>query len=679
MRSMSLPALILLLMVSTTSAQQAMKTTYDQHVLPILRDKCLSCHNQDKARGGLDLSTYTKTMEGGGSGVVVKSGEPDTSRIFTMTTHKVEPKMPPNAPMIAKESIDTLRKWIVDGALENSGSKPVPVRPKIEIALKSITRGRPPVPPMPTVKLRLDPFVVAPRLNAVTSLAANPWSPLIAVGGQKQVLLYNADTSELVGILPFPHGQVNSLKFSRNGSLLLGAGGRGGHSGKATLWNVTTGEVVIEVGAETDAILSADISPDQTMIATGGPSKMVRIYSTQDATMIRQIKKHTDWIYCVEFSPDGVLLATGDRSSGLWVWEANTGRDFYNLRGHTAGVCDISWRDDSNVLASCSEDGTIRQWEMENGTMIKNWPAHGGGAQAVKFGHDNRLVSAGRDKVVKMWDANGVVQRQFDAFPDLALRSAFTHDQTKVLGGDWTGLLKSWSAVDGKALVAFSVNPPTIAEQLANATKELAVKQTAFDQANVVWTQVNANLVKANTDLAAAQKAMVDTATAAKVAVDALPVAKVKLDQTVAVFTAAQLKMQALDIKVKAFVEATTKIKAAADANKANPELQAAAAQSKQIADQAMAEFVAAQKVVTDTDVVVKQLQAVYAVATKLVTDTDVAAKAAAAQVPVQTLAVKVATDAIAPAKVKFDTATAELNAIKAIVEKLKATTVVTK
>ena len=47
--------------------------------------------------------------------------------------------------------------------------------------------------------------------------------------------------------------------------------------------------------------------------------------------------------------------------------------------------------------------------------------------------------------------------------------------------------------------------------------------------------------------------------------------------------------------------------------------------------------------------------------------------------VPVQTNAVKVATDAIAPAKVKFDTATAELNAIKAIVEKLKATTVVTK
>ena len=140
------------------------------------------------------------------------------------------------------------------------------------------------------------------------------------------------------------------LKFSRNGSLLLAGGGRGGKSGRVVVWSVTTGERVIEVGDETDAVLAADISPDQTQIALGGPSKVVRVYSTRTASCIHEIRKHTDWITALEFSPDGVLLATGDRNGGLFVWEAFTGREYFTLRGHTAAITELSWRLDGNVL-----------------------------------------------------------------------------------------------------------------------------------------------------------------------------------------------------------------------------------------------------------------------------------------------------------------------------------------
>src|SRR3954470_3409560 len=60
------------------------KLTYADHVLPILRDKCLGCHNSEKARGGLDASNYVKLMEGGSSGAVVKPGDPDDSRLYML-------------------------------------------------------------------------------------------------------------------------------------------------------------------------------------------------------------------------------------------------------------------------------------------------------------------------------------------------------------------------------------------------------------------------------------------------------------------------------------------------------------------------------------------------------------------------------------------------------------------
>src|SRR5437016_2139503 len=96
------------------------KVTYEEHVLPILRDRCIGCHNPDKSRGGLVVSTYTSIMAGGSSGEVIKAGDPDNSRLFLLAAHKQEPHMPPKSPMIPAENIETIRKWIEGGALENS-------------------------------------------------------------------------------------------------------------------------------------------------------------------------------------------------------------------------------------------------------------------------------------------------------------------------------------------------------------------------------------------------------------------------------------------------------------------------------------------------------------------------------------------------------------------------------
>src|SRR5437660_580966 len=237
------------------------KVTYEEHVLPILRDKCIGCHSPDKSRGGLVVSTYTSIMAGGSSGEVVKPGDPDNSRLFQLVSHKQEPFMPPKSPPIPPENVETIRNWILDGALENSGSKAKIVnKPKFDIALSSINKGKPDgPPPMPSIHLGLEPVVRTSHASAITALASSPWAPLVAVAGQKQVLLYHSDTLELLGVLPFPEGTPYVLKFSRNGSLLLAGGGRGAKSGRAVVWSVQTGERIFEVGDESDAVLAADI------------------------------------------------------------------------------------------------------------------------------------------------------------------------------------------------------------------------------------------------------------------------------------------------------------------------------------------------------------------------------------------------------------------------------------
>nr|MDQ3333121.1 hypothetical protein [Planctomycetota bacterium] len=434
------------------------KVTYDDHVKAIFRAKCANCHNTDKKVAGLDLTNYTSMMQGGGSGAAIEGGDASASYLWMVVSHETEPYMPPNSPKLDDATLAVIKEWIDLGAPENSGSK-VAKKKSADLSLSGVPTGKPEGPPPMPPRLPLEPARYTPRADAITALASSPWAPLVAVGGYNQVLLYNAQSLELAGVLPFPEGVPQVLRFSRNGKLLLAGGGRGAYQGLCVVWDVTTGERIAEVGDETDAVLAADISPDQKLVALGGSNKKVKVYSTETGEMLYELKKHTEWVYALEFSPDNVLLASADRNGGLYVWEALSGNEFLVLDGHKTAVNAVSWRPDSNLLASCDDEGQIRLWEMENGKTVKNWGAHGGGAKAVEFARDGRLVSCGVDRTAKLWAADGNQQHAFSAFNDVSLDVTYVAEGDRVVSGDWTGEIRVWNAADGAQVGTLAANP----------------------------------------------------------------------------------------------------------------------------------------------------------------------------------------------------------------------------
>jgi hypothetical protein len=488
------------------------KVTYDEHIRPILKARCFSCHGQNKKEGALDLSSYAAMRVGGGSGEVVEPGAADDSYLWSLITHEAEPFMPPKSDKMPAKELALFKAWIDGGTLENSGSKFVRKKPKFNLALDAPSTARPKVPAFPD-RLLLRPTVVTQRTTAITALATSPWAPLCAVAGQTQILLYDTRSLELVGVLPFPEGIAHTLKFSRNGSLLLAGGGRGAAAGMAVVWDVKTGKRIFEIGEELDVVFGADISSDQTKIVLGSAGKVVRCFSTADGELLWEVpKKHNDWIYCSAFSPDGVLVATSDRAGGLLVWEADNGRLYLDLRGHGGAVTGLSWRADSNILASCGRDGTIRLWEMENGRQVKSWGAHGGGTFMVEFCRDGNLASAGRDKITKLYKQDGGQIRAFPALPDLALEVTYCDETKRVIAGDYSGAVRVYNGTDGKLIGELTVNPAGLETRLADAGKlQVSTKadndkqQTALKAAQAAAKKVKADLDATNKSISTLQ------------------------------------------------------------------------------------------------------------------------------------------------------------------------------
>lgn len=488
-------------------AADAVKITYEEHVRPVFKEHCFDCHNPEKKEGDLDLSTFGGVLAGASSGEIVASGSPDDSRLYTALARKTEPYMPRDRAKIPDPQIEIVGAWIRGGLLEKSTSKMLTSKPKVSLNVDVAHLGKPDgPPPMPSSPLLMDPIILTKRANAIVSIAHSPWAPLVAIAGHKQVVLYNSDNYRFLGVLPFPEGVPQQITFTRNGKFIMAGGGQGAKLGLAALWDVANGQRVTTVGEEFDEALAADISPDQSLIVLGGPGKLIKAYATADGELKYSIKKHTDWVLALAFSPDGKLLASGDRNGGVHLWEADSGQPLLDLTGHKAGVNAIAWRADSKAIASVSDDGSIRVWDPSSGESSKNWTAHNGGAMDVHFTSDGRLVSAGRDKKVRVWTLDGKQLKEFDAFGDLAMSAVFTHDAKKVVAGDYLGEVRVYDLESGKKLANLTANPLSIDRQLEDLQQKVSQLRSSADSIRSQQAAAQAQIKKAADDLVKAQQ-----------------------------------------------------------------------------------------------------------------------------------------------------------------------------
>lgn len=103
----------------TVPTAPAAGSEFATKVLPLLTERCGKCHNPDKQKGDLVLTTKDGILAGGENGAVLVAGKPDDS---TMLTNLLLPltddaHMPPEGkPQPTPEEIALLRAWIAAGA-----------------------------------------------------------------------------------------------------------------------------------------------------------------------------------------------------------------------------------------------------------------------------------------------------------------------------------------------------------------------------------------------------------------------------------------------------------------------------------------------------------------------------------------------------------------------------------
>jgi WD40 repeat protein/DNA-binding SARP family transcriptional activator len=194
------------------------------------------------------------------------------------------------------------------------------------------------------------------------------------------------------------------------------------------------------------ALRSVTPSRDGRYVATGGQNGRVRIWSLADGRVVSTIRGHHGDVYGTSFGPGGRRVATAGADGVVAIADAD-GRHRRVLRRFAKGtrVTGVEFSADGRRLVAALTDGTIHVLAVQGGGDIV-LRGHDGPVDEARFNRDaTRVVSAGADHTVRIWD---VASRGFTllSHPDEVASASFSPDDRWVVSASHDGNLRIWNA-----------------------------------------------------------------------------------------------------------------------------------------------------------------------------------------------------------------------------------------
>eukprot|EP01018_Ginkgo_biloba_P035898 Gb_13772 [translate_table: standard] len=158
---------------------------------------------------------------------------------------------------------------------------------------------------------------------------------------------------------------------------------------------------------DSELITALALSPDGKLLFSASRSRQIRVWDLSSATCQRSWKAHDGPVADMTCDASGGLLATAGADRNIFVWDIDGGYCTHSFRGHKGVVSTVIFHPDPHrlLLFSGSDDSTVRVWDLVTKKCIAVLEKHFSTVTSLAVSANGwNLLSAGRDKVVNIWD-----------------------------------------------------------------------------------------------------------------------------------------------------------------------------------------------------------------------------------------------------------------------------------
>lgn len=425
--------------------------SYFRDVRPIFQAQCHGCHQPAKANGGYVMTVAEALRKGGESGTAaIVPGQPDKSELVAqIVVANGQALMPKGKPALTANQIELVKRWIAEGANDDS---PASARPQFDMQ-------RPPI------------YSASPVL---TSVDYSPDGQFLAISGYHEVLIAKADGSELAARLVGLSERIESAKFSPDGKRLAVAGGSPGRLGELQIWDVAEKKLALSYTVGYDTLYGASWSPNGKFVAFGCPDNTVRAIEVESGKQVFFNGAHNDWVLDTTFSVNSDHVITVSRDMSTKLIDFGTQRFIDNITSITPGALkgglnSVERHPTKDELLVGGADGAPKLFKMvrdkarqigDNSNLIREFPALPGRVYCVAFSRDGQRIAAassldGKGEVRVYAVADGAQVMRAEVPTGGLFTVAFSADGKTLACGGFDGQVRLIDAASGQIVKAF--------------------------------------------------------------------------------------------------------------------------------------------------------------------------------------------------------------------------------
>ena len=394
---------IFILMFSTLaiSAEPQTGIDFETQILPILQNRCFSCHSAPKAdpsgtikkpKGSVQLDSV-KGIEESLYGEVIVAGEPEDSLLYQRITLPegdtgIMPPQEEGAPL-TKQETDLIWKWIEQGATYGEW------------------KGNQSEPKLPTTDANpRQPIVMPP----VTALVFSHDGKSVVASSQAGLHVYDWPTLTLQRTFAVQARNIHDLAFSPDGEQLAVGGGNPATTGTIEIFSWPDGKSLRILGEHRDSV-TAVAWRNAASLASASLDRDIILWDLRTGTPAQRLKGHSRGVSSLCFLNDKKTLVSTGVDQSIRVWNLTTGALIRSLNNHTLPAHDLALRPNEiglPMIASASDDRTVRFWQPTIGRMVKFARLKEAPLNVAWLSNGSRIVAACTDGVVRLVDPDSV-------------------------------------------------------------------------------------------------------------------------------------------------------------------------------------------------------------------------------------------------------------------------------